>query len=119
MFFIPAAAGIGNLLEDEEYETIGFDPDNMPDGTDFGIRVDGDSMVLNGGGYQHVETMPDEEERENFLSGDGRVRPRITLYSPNRDRSDCDVRISFSSWNRIEQVKQEEYHEPWIAKPQD
>ncbi len=40
----PAAAGIGNYLQDSTYEMMSFPADSIPAGTDFGIRISGDSM---------------------------------------------------------------------------
>ena len=45
VFMTPAAAGSGSFLNGEDYEMIDFNPDNVPEGTDFGIRVSGDSML--------------------------------------------------------------------------
>lgn len=45
VFLTPAAAGSGSFLNGEDYEMIDFNPNNVPEGTDFGIRVSGDSML--------------------------------------------------------------------------
>lgn len=116
VFATPAAAGSGSFLNGEDYEMIDFDPDNIPEGTDFGIRVSGDSMlpryvsgqivfveqckelypgeigvfVYNGNAYikQYQETMPVKEE-----SSDIQLYPKVTLYSLNRNLADCDVHV--------------------------
>lgn len=121
VFQIPAAAGSGSFLEDEAYDEIAFDPANVPEDTDFGIRISGDSMlpryvpgqivmvekceslypgeigvfIFNGSAYikQYRESMPAEDELEDYIC-DGRVIPKITLYSLNRERSDCDVSVT-------------------------
>ena len=97
---------------------IDFDPDNIPEGTDFGIRVSGDSMlpryvsgqivfveqckelypgeigvfVYNGNAYikQYQETMPVKEEMNGIQT---EIYPKVTLYSLNRSLADCDVHV--------------------------
>ncbi|MFR2801648.1 helix-turn-helix domain-containing protein [Anaerostipes caccae] len=109
VFLTPAAAGSGSFLNGEDYEMIDFNPNNVPEGTDFGIRVSGDSMlpryvsgqivfveqckelypgeigvfVHNGNAYikQYQETM----QKDTY--------PKITLFSLNRDLADCDVHV--------------------------
>ena len=121
VFSTPAAAGTGSFMDDEDYDMIGFDPSNVPDGTEFGIRVTGDSMlpryvpgqivfveqckelypgeigvfICNGNAYikQYRELAPDEDELEDYTY-DGRICMKVTLYSLNRDRADCDVHIT-------------------------
>jgi repressor LexA len=44
VYDFPAAAGIPLFVEDDSYERIGFPADQVPKGTDFGIRILGDSM---------------------------------------------------------------------------
>ena len=39
-----AAAGFGNYLSDSSYEKIEFPVSKVPNGTDYGIRISGDSM---------------------------------------------------------------------------
>ena len=121
VFSLPAAAGAGSPLEDEDYDEIGFDPANIPHGTDFGIRVTGSSMlpryvdgqivfvekcqslangeigvfVVNGNAYikQYIESRPTPEEAEDYTTSDGRLLPKITLFSLNRDYAHCDVHV--------------------------
>lgn len=118
VFTTPAAAGSGSFLNGEDYEMIDFDPDNIPEGTDFGIRVSGDSMlpryvsgqivfveqcrelypgeigvfVYNGNAYikQYQETMPVKEESSGIQA---EIYPKVTLYSLNRKLADCDVHV--------------------------
>lgn len=40
----PAAAGLGNYLDDPAFHIEQYPADVIPDGTDFGIRISGDSM---------------------------------------------------------------------------
>lgn len=40
----PAAAGIGNYLQDSTYEMMSFPLDSIPDSAEFGVRISGDSM---------------------------------------------------------------------------
>lgn len=121
VFSTPAAAGSGSFLDGEDYDMIEFDPANIPEGTDFGIRVTGDSMlpryvpgqivfvrqcpelrpgeigvfVCDGSAYikQYTEASPTADMLEAYMASDGTVRPRITLLSLNRDRADCDVAV--------------------------
>lgn len=118
VFTTPAAAGSGSFLNGEDYEMIDFDPDNIPEGTDFGIRVSGDSMlpryvsgqivfveqckelypgeigvfVYNGNAYikQYQETMPTKEESSGIQT---EIYPKVTLYSLNRKLADYDVHV--------------------------
>ena len=118
VFTTPAAAGSGSFLNGEDYEMIDFDPDNIPEGADFGIRVSGDSMlpryvsgqivfveqckelypgeigvfVHNGNAYikQYQETMPTKEEPGGIQA---EIYPKVTLYSLNRNLADCDVHV--------------------------
>lgn len=45
VFSLPASAGTGLPLQDEEYEMESVPEDSVPRGADFGIRVRGDSMM--------------------------------------------------------------------------
>lgn len=45
IFDEPAAAGTGNFVDDPQTETIDCPVSIVPDGTDFGIRVSGHSMM--------------------------------------------------------------------------
>lgn len=40
----PAAAGYGDYLSDNSYETMSFPAGTVPDRTDFGVRINGNSM---------------------------------------------------------------------------
>jgi len=121
VFSTPAAAGSGSFLTSEDYDMIEFDPANVPEDTDFGIRVTGDSMlpryvpgqvvfveqckelyngeigvfVCDGNVYikQYTESMPDEDSLDDYMTSEGVVKPKIDLISLNRDRADCDVDV--------------------------
>ena len=122
VFDTPAAAGSGSFLDtSEDYEMIDFDPANVPEDTDFGIRVTGDSMlpryvpgqivfveqckelfdgeigvfIYDGNAYikQYTESVPSSDVLEEYTTSEGIVRPKIDLISLNRERSDCDVDV--------------------------
>jgi len=121
VFSTPAAAGSGSFMTSEDYDMIEFDPANVPEDTDFGIRVTGDSMlpryvpgqivfveqckelysgeigvfICDENAYikQYVESIPSEDEWEDYMTSEGVIRPKIDLVSLNRDRSDCDVDV--------------------------
>ncbi|MCD8212353.1 MAG: helix-turn-helix domain-containing protein [Oscillospiraceae bacterium] len=105
-----ASAGLGNMLDDDQYEELEVAVSQIPERTDFGIRIAGDSMepyykdgqivwieqcrelrpgevgifILDGEGYikQYRESRPDEDERERYIY-DGVVHPKISLVSFN------------------------------------
>ena len=54
---IPASAGLGDYLENNIFEKMSFPSASVPDGTDFAIRVDGDSMepAYHDGQYVFIE----------------------------------------------------------------
>lgn len=121
VFSTPAAAGSGSFLTSEDYDMIAFDPANVPEAADFGIRVTGDSMlpryvpgqvvfveqcrelydgeigvfIYDDNAYikQYTESMPCEDDLDDYITSDGIVRPKIDLLSLNRDRADCDVDV--------------------------
>lgn len=41
---LPVSAGIGELLDENSFETVGFPASSVPAGAEFGVRVNGDSM---------------------------------------------------------------------------
>ena len=107
----PASAGFGNYLDDEAFEKKEFPASAVPDGADFAVPVDGDSMeplymdgqlvwvqktpYLNVGdvglftiddhGYvkTYSEQMPPEEDFEDYLDSDGLLHPQVVLISQN------------------------------------
>jgi transcriptional regulator with XRE-family HTH domain len=118
----PAAAGFGSFLDGEDFEMVSFEASKVPENADFGIRVSGNSMlpryvsgqivfvekcqelypgevgvfVCNGNAYikQYLESVPDESELEDYITNDGRVCPKTTLYSLNREYEQCDVHVT-------------------------
>jgi SOS-response transcriptional repressor LexA len=44
VYNFPAAAGVPLYAEDDSYERMEFPADQVPKGTDFGVRISGDSM---------------------------------------------------------------------------
>ena len=44
VYDMPVSAGTGNFLDDGRYEMVSVPENMLPDGTDFGVRVTGDSM---------------------------------------------------------------------------
>ena len=119
VFDEPAAAGPGNFLMSGSYETISYPASTIPEGTDFGIRVSGISMLpryvdsqvawveqcseLSNGetgvffyddnAYikKFVVEQPGKEELEEYTDTSGCIMPKITLYSLNRECANLDV----------------------------
>lgn len=56
----PAAAGLGNYLDDPDYHIEQYPPEVIPDDTDFGIIISGDSMEpkVHDGGTVFVQAAP-------------------------------------------------------------
>ena len=56
----PAAAGLGNYLDDPDYRMEQYPEHILPSGTDFGVRIDGDSMEpkIHNGYTVFVKAMP-------------------------------------------------------------
>lgn len=111
--YIKAAAGVGNFMDEENFEDKEYPENAVPAGTDFALFVDGESMspiYINGQVVfvQRSETVSpgqvgifsidnevvikiyDEQEpekylREEFTDGNGFVHPQIVLRSYNND----------------------------------
>ena len=107
----PASAGIGDFLDDEQFEWKEFPASAVPGDADFAVPVDGDSMeplyvngqlawvqltpqlnvgetglfVIDGEGFikTYDERLPDEQEREMYLDSNGVLHPQIVLISQN------------------------------------
>lgn len=112
---LPASAGFGDFLDDENMEMREFPASSVPDGADFAVPVDGDSMeplykdgqlvwvqrtpTLNVGdvglftidnhGFikTYDEQEPDEEHVEDYLDSYGVLHPQIVLISQNSSYS--------------------------------
>lgn len=129
----PAAAGPGTSDVEGSYEMIDYPENLIPDGTDFGIRVSGISMLprycdrqivwvenvseihhgeigvffYDGKAYikKYMEEIPSQDEIPEYTDENGRVYPKVTLYSLNRDCADLDVHVklghSFSVIGRV------------------
>ena len=56
----PAAAGLGNYLDEPDYRTEQYPPKVIPSKTDFGVIISGDSMEpkIHDGGTVFVQSMP-------------------------------------------------------------
>lgn len=106
---LSASAGTGNFLDDENFETVEFPANTVPEGADFGIRVNGDSMepvyadgqtvwvkecsslrpgetglfLLNGSGYIKVYGEQEPEERETYTDSCGVLHMQAVLISYN------------------------------------
>ena len=108
---LPASAGFGDYLDDENMEKQEFPASAVPDGADFAVPVDGDSMeplyhdgqlvwiqltptinvgdvglfVVDGHGYikTYDEQEPDEEAYHDFIDVDGVLHPQVVLISQN------------------------------------
>jgi transcriptional regulator with XRE-family HTH domain len=110
---LPASAGYGDFLDDETMETREFPASSVPEGADFAVPVDGDSMeplyhdgqlawiqlmpylnvgdvglfIVDGHGYikTYDEREPDEDEYEEFIDSDGVLHPQVVLISQNKE----------------------------------
>ena len=109
---LPVSAGVGEFLDDSNFEMISFPENSVPDGAEFGIRVSGNSMepvyhdgqivwvqkcehlaggevgifIYDGEGYLKVysEQEPDDEDKEAFTDSYGCVHPQPVLISYNQ-----------------------------------
>lgn len=109
---LPASAGTGAFLEEENFELVSFPENTIPQNADFGVRVSGDSMepiyhdgqivwvercnvlspgevglfLYDGDGYIKVygEQEPDEALREYYLTTDGILHMQPVLISYNQ-----------------------------------
>lgn len=111
--YIRAAAGVGNFMDEENFEDREYPESAVPAGTDFALFVEGDSMspIYIDGQVVFVqqcetvrpgqvgifsidnevvikiydEQVPDESVREEFTDSDGRLNPQVVLCSYNSE----------------------------------
>ncbi|NCC43068.1 MAG: helix-turn-helix domain-containing protein [Clostridia bacterium] len=121
IFLEPAAAGPGSLVTDGEYSVVRYPVSAVPDGAEFGIRVSGQSMLpryvdsqiawveqspelyngdigvfyYDGNAYikKYKVEQPKADEIADYIDEEGRVIPKVTLFSLNRDCADLDVTV--------------------------
>ena len=111
VYDMPVSAGTGNFLDDGRYEMVSVPENMLPSGTDFGVRVTGDSMepmyhdgqivwvkecaqvhvgevgifIYDGDGFIKVydEQEPEEDRAEEFTDSYGMVHLQPVLVSLN------------------------------------
>ena len=116
VFDLPASAGYGDWLEHGDYTMMSFPETEIPDGTDFGVRVDGDSMlpryndgqiawvqetrtlydgeigifIVDGDAFikQFRPVLPEEDEVDDYRDSEGIVHNKIVLVSLNEKYDD-------------------------------
>ena len=112
LYNIAVSAGTGSFLDGEDYELLRVPRDTVPAGTDFALRVSGDSMepvyqngqivwvretetirpgevgifIHDGDSFMKLygEREPDGAMREEFTDSYGQVRPQPVLVSYNK-----------------------------------
>ena len=122
VFDLPASAGTGAFIDSDSFEKVSFPEQDVPEGTDFGIRIYGNSMMPNyrdgqiamvhrqdtlrngdigiflvdNDAYikQYTERVPDKKERDEYTAHDGTVYPKITLVSLNPEYKNITVKPS-------------------------
>lgn len=111
VYEMPVSAGTGNFLDDGRYEMVSVPENMLPEGTDFGVRVTGDSMepmyhsgqivwvkecaqvnvgevgifIYDGDGYIKVydEQEPDVDHAEEYTDSYGVLHNQPVLVSLN------------------------------------
>lgn len=112
----PAAAGLGNYLDEPEYRVEQYPEDVIPPKTDFGIRIQGDSMEprIHDGGTVFVRAMPAiDSGKIGVFVLDGKVyckklvidheSGQVRLVSLNEDYEDIPVG-EFASFRTLGRV---------------
>lgn len=112
----PAAAGLGNYLDDPEYRVEQYPEDIIPPKTDFGVRIQGDSMEprIHDGGTVFVRAMPAiDSGKIGVFVLDGKVyckklvidhdSGQVLLVSLNKDYDDILVG-EFTSFRTLGRV---------------
>lgn len=125
---LPASAGTGDFLSEGGFEWVEFPASIVPPGTDFAVRVHGDSMepayrdgqivffgqcdrlnpgeiglfAYEGQGYIKLyrETFPEGEEIEDYLDSYGAVHPRASLVSLNPQYPPIEVTSPLTIFGR-------------------
>ena len=125
---LPASAGTGDFLSEGEYEWMDFPESVVPRGTDFAVRVHGDSMepayqdgqivffercdrldpgevglfAYEGQGYikLYPEHAPGDGEQEQYLDSYGAVHPRAALVSLNPAYAPIEVAAPLTVFGR-------------------
>lgn len=113
LYNIAVSAGTGSFLDGEEYELLHVPRDTVPDGTDFALRVSGNSMepvyqngqivwiretetirpgevgifIHDGESFMKLyeEREPDETAAEDFMDSYGMIHPQPVLISYNEE----------------------------------
>jgi len=108
-YVTPAAAGYASPAEDEDYTVIECKQSEVPKGTDFAVRIDGDSMepYIKDGSRVYVSRKSELKDGDIgifFVDGDMKCKQfcedsygNIYLFSLNRRRADADMSILASS----------------------
>lgn len=119
VFDQPAAAGSGDLVDDSDMEMMEFPASEVPEGTDFGVRISGDSMlpryasgqiamvqrceelypgqvgifIYDGNSYikKYAEEEPSPAEREAYTDSSGCVRKKVVLVSINPEYENVEI----------------------------
>lgn len=112
----PAAAGLGNYLDEPEYRVEQYPELVIPSGTDFGVRIQGDSMEprIHDGGTVFVRAMPAiDAGKIGVFVLDGKVyckklvidheNGQVRLVSLNKDYEDILVG-EFASFRTLGRV---------------
>lgn len=112
----PAAAGLGNYLDEPEYRIEQYPDLVIPSGTDFGVRIQGDSMEprIHDGGTVFVRAMPAiDAGKIGVFVLDGKVyckklvidheNGQVRLVSLNKDYEDILVG-EFASFRTLGRV---------------
>ena len=109
---LAVSAGPGEFLDEDGFEMIQFPKSAVPNGADFGVRVNGDSMepvyhddqivwvektdtlqpgevgvfICNGEGYLKVYDLhnPATEDVEEYMDSYGVLHPQVRLVSYNK-----------------------------------
>lgn len=126
---LPASAGTGAFLEEENFELISFPASAVPPKADFGVRVSGDSMepvyhdgqivwvqqcsalspgevglfLYDGDGYIKVYDEQEPEEKQIFTDSQGILhkQPVLISYNEKYEPKAVSPQLSFSIAGRI------------------